>query len=321
VLLGGLLLLGGLMLTGAQAGAQSLGVGRGVDHVGMLVRAENFDADSRTWARLGFSETAALTSPAGIKNRLIWFRDLSYLELDTFTDRNPATEPFLDFLEHHEGAKFYGTEVRDAAKAVAFLTGAGYPNVGPLPAGPLTVEATGQEIGLIPLWNSIILTSVVAPDNSLFFLDYNEAQVRQMFVQVPAVAPRPHPNTAQKINTLYLVVADLDAAVDFYRGLGFDVRPLRRPIGYLNARGAEVRYNTQTVDLLVPNGPGLVASFAADRGEGVMGVSLKVRDLDLAHDLIEHNTGLTLPIFTYQGQDRFLIPASGTHGVLVEMAE
>jgi hypothetical protein len=314
----GLLAIGG---SATSAAAQGLGVGRGVDHVGMLVRAENFDADSRVWARLGFSETTALTAPAGIENRLIWFRDLSYLEIDTFTDRNPATAPFLDFLEHHEGAKFYGTEVRDAAKAVAFLTGAGYPNVGPFPATPLTVLATGQEIGLVPLWNSIILTAVVAPDNSLFFLDYNEAQVRQMFVQVPAVAPRPHPNTAQKIDTLWLVVADLDAAIDFYRGLGLDVRPLRRKIGYLGARGAEVRYNTQTVDLLVPDGPGPVADFAADRGEGILGVSLKVRDLDFAHDLIEHNTGLTLPTFTYQGQERFLIPASLTHGVLVEMVE
>jgi hypothetical protein len=75
------------------------------------------------------------------------------------------------------------------------------------------------------------------------------------------------------------------------------------------------------VDLLVPDGPGPVADFAADRGEGVLGVSLKVRDLALAHDLIEHNTGLTLPIFNYRGQDRFLIPASLTHGVLVEMVE
>jgi hypothetical protein len=317
----GTILLGALLAAGGTATAQGLGVGRGIDHVGMLVRPENFDADSRTLARLGFSETPVLTAPGGIKNRLIWFRDLSYLELDTFTESNDSTAPFLAFLEHHEGAKFYGTEVRDAAKAVAFLTGAGYPNVGPIPAGPLTIASTGQVIGQIPLWSLIILTSRVAPDNSNFFLDYNEAQVRQMFVQAPALAPRPHANTAQKIDNLWLVVSDLNAAVDFYRGLGFDVRPLRRRIGYLGARGAEVRFNTQTVDLLVPDGPGLVADFAADRGEGILGVSLKVRDLDTARDLIERNTGLTLDTFTYQGQDRFLIPASLTHGVLIEMVE
>src|ERR1700709_209516 len=320
VRIGGILL-GGLLAIGGAATAQGLGVGRGIDHVGMLVRAENFDADSRTFARLGFSETPVLTAPGGIKNRLIWFRDLSYLERHTFTELNDSTAPFLDFLAHHEGAKFYGTEVRDAAKAVAFLTGAGYPNVGPIPAGPLTVAATGQVVGQTPLWSLIILTSHLAPDNSNFFLDYNEAQVRQMFVQVPSLAPRPHANTAQKINNLWLVVSDLDAAMEYYQGLGFDVRPLRRKIGYLGARGAEVRFTNQPLALLVPDGPGLVADFAADRGEGVLGVSLKVRDLDVAHDLVERNTGLTLDTFTYQGQDRFLIPASLTHGVLIEMVE
>src|SRR5882757_2751382 len=153
------LLVGGLLAIGGQATADGLGVGRGIDHVGMLVRPENFDADSRILARLGFSETPVLTAAGGIKNRLIWFRDLSYLELDTFTEVNPSTAPFLDFLAHHEGAKFYGTEVLDAAKAVAFLTGAGYPNVGPIPAGPLTVAATGQVVGQTPLWSLIILTS------------------------------------------------------------------------------------------------------------------------------------------------------------------
>src|SRR4029077_7005427 len=270
---------------------------------------------------LGFSETPVLTSPAGVENRLIWFRDLSYLEIDAFTALNAGTAPFLDFLKDHEGAKFYGTEVHDAAQAAAFLTGAGYPNVGPLLAGPLTVAATGQGVRPTPLWSEIILPSRVAPDNSNFFLDYNEAEVRQMFVQVPALAPRPHANTAQKIDTVWLVVADLNAAVDFYQGLGLDVRPLHRRIGYLGGRGAEVRFATNTLALLEPDGPGLVADFAADRGEGILGVSVKVGDLQTAHDLVEGNTGLTLPGFTYQGRQRFLIPASLTHGVLVEMVE
>ena len=110
----------GLLALGGQAVADDgLGVGRGIDHVGMLVRLENFDAAGDVLARqLGFSVTPVLLSPAGVENRLIWFDDLSYLELDAFTERNAGTAPFLDFLEKHEGAKFYGTEVIDAARAV-----------------------------------------------------------------------------------------------------------------------------------------------------------------------------------------------------------
>ena len=315
------LMCGLLMLSGPVA-AQSLGDGRGIDHVGLLVRLENFDSAVNVMTQqLGFSATAALLSPIGAKNRLFWFNDQSYLEIDAFTELNEFTAPFLDFLEHHEGAKFYGTEVHDATQATTFLTGAGYANTGPIPALPLTIESTGQVVGLTPLWRSIILLSPLAPDNSNFFLDYDEAQVHQMFVDFPVLAPRPHPNTAQKIDTLWLVVSDLDAAIAFYEGLGLDVKFKNKKIKYLGGRGAEVRYHNATLALLEPDGPGLVADFAADRGEGLLGASIQVANLHTAHALVQHNTGLTLPIFKDKGRDRFLIPASLTHGFLIEMVE
>jgi Glyoxalase-like domain len=320
--IGWTVLCGALALGGHQAAAQGLGNGRGIDHVGPMVRLENFEAAGDVWSQqLGFSLTPALLSPLGAKNRLIWFSDQSYLEILTFTELNEFTAPFLAFLDHFEGAAFYGTEVVDAGQAMAFLTGAGYPNVGPVPAPPLTIESTGEVVGLSPLWRSIILTERVAPANSNFFLDYDEAQVQQMFTDFPALAPQPHPNTAQKIDTLWLVVADLDAAVDFYEGLGLEVRFKNKKIHYLGARGAEVRYRDNTLALLVPDGPGLVADFVAERGEGILGASIQVGNLDTARTLVNANTGLNLPKLKYKGHDRFLIPASVTHGFLLEMVE
>lgn len=142
-----------------------------------------------------------------------------------------------------------------------------------------------------------------------------------MFAEFPVLAPQPHPNTARKIDTLWLVVSDLDAAIDFYAGLGLEVRFKHKKIHYLAARGAEVRYHNSTLALLEPDGPGLVADFVAERGEGILGVSLEVGDLDTAHALITGNTGLDLPTFKSKGRDRFLIPASLTHGFLIEMVE
>jgi hypothetical protein len=313
----------GLLAFGGQAAAQGLGDGRGIDHVGPMVRLENFDAAAEVWSdQLGFSLTPTLLSPLGAKNRLIWFDDLTYLEILAFTELNEFTAQFLAFLENHEGAKFYGTDVQDTAQAIAFLNGAGYANIGPVPAPPLTIESTGEIVGSSgPLWNSIILLSPVAPDNSNFFLDYDEAQVQQMFTDFPVLASQPHANTAQKIDTLWLVVADLDAAIAFYEGLGLEVRFKNKKIHYLGARGAEVRYNNNTLALLEPDGPGLVADFVADRGEGILGASIKVGDLATAHALISGNTGLPLPTFKYKGRDRFLVPASVTHGFLLELAE
>ena len=313
----------GLLALGGHAAAQELGDVRGTDHVAVLVRPENFDAAGDVFTRkLGFAATPALLSPLGAKNRLIWFRDRSYLEIATFTERNEFTAQFLDFLEDHEGAKFYGTAVADAGQTIDFLTGAGYPNIGPIPAPPLTIESTGEMVGLTPLWNSIVLTSRVAPDNSNFLLQYDDAEVRKMFADFPVLAPRPHPNTAQKIETLWLVVADLDTAIEFYEGLGLEVRSRHKRIGYLGARGAKVLYhNNSSVTLLQPDGPGVAADFAADRGEGILGVSLKAGNLETARALVNRKNGLNLQTFNYKGRDRFLIPASLAHGFLIEMVE
>ena len=311
-----------LLALGGPAAAQDLGVVRGIDHVGPMVRLENFDSAVDVWTgQLGFSATPVLLSPLGAKNSLIWFEDLSYLEVLAFTELNEFTAPFLAFLENHEGAKFYGTAVADAEQAMAFLTAAGYGHVGPLPAPPLTLEATGEVVGASPLWRSIILTGPLAPDNSNFLLEYDDAQVQQMFAEFPALAPRPHPNTAERIDTLWLVVADLDAAVAFYEGLGLEVRFENKKIHYLGARGAEVRYGSSTLALLEPDGPGLAADFAAERGEGILGASIEVGDLQTALALVNGNTGLGLQTFRYKGRERFLIPASLTHDLLVELIE
>src|ERR1700674_400777 len=78
----------GLLALGGQAAAEGLGVGRGIDHVAMLVRLENFGAAGNVLTQqLGFSATAVLQSPAGVENRLIWFDDLSYRS----STRSPRT--------------------------------------------------------------------------------------------------------------------------------------------------------------------------------------------------------------------------------------
>ncbi len=69
-----------------------------------------------------------------------------------------------------------------------------------------------------------------------------------------------------------------------------------------------------TLTLLQADGRGMVANFAADRGEGIMGVSLKVGNLKPPVTSPTHATHGNLPTYNYQGRERFLIPASATHG-------
>jgi catechol 2,3-dioxygenase-like lactoylglutathione lyase family enzyme len=306
----------------AHGGGRGFIAHRGIDHVASLVRLENFNAARGAMvSKLGFSATPALLSPLGAKNSLIWFDDLSYLEVATFTENNEFTAPFLAFLAEHEGGKFFGTEVKDIDDAIADLNAAGYPNIGPLAAPPLTIEATGDTFGFSPMWQSIILTSVVAPDNSNFFLKYDETVRSQAFADFPAIAPHPHPNTAKKIDTVWMVVSDLDAAIAYYEGLGLRVHSKHQKIHYLGGRGASVEYGNATLALLEPDGPGIVASFAAERGEGILGAAVSVRSVHTALNYVNGHTGLHLQKFKYKGRDRFLVPRSLTNGFLIEMVE
>ncbi len=83
----------------------------------------------------------------------------------------------------------------------------------------------------------------------------------------------------------------------------------------------ETSFLHNTLALLEPDGPGIVADFAADRGEGILGVSIKVSHLGVARSYINHQNGLNLQTFKYRGRDRFLIPVSLTHGFLIEMVK
>ncbi len=210
-----------------------MGVERGIDHVGTLVRLQNFDAESNIFARLGFSLTGVLQSPAGIENRLIWMKDRSYLEIDAFTESNDATAPFLDFLQHHEGAKFFGTAVQDATAAATFLTDAGYPNVGPIPAGPLTVAATGQVVGTTPLWEE---EHPHLPDRARQ-LDLlpgvrrrrGAAAVHRDSVAGAQAAPQHRPEDRHGLAGGSRIWTPPSV---FYEGLGFDVHSKHKRIAY-----------------------------------------------------------------------------------------
>ncbi len=52
-----------------------------------------------------------------------------------------------------------------------------------------------------------------------------------------------------------------------------------------------------------------------------MSLSVPVGDLEAALDLVNGNTGRGVVTFEYNGRDRFLIPASLTHELLIEIVE
>ena len=298
------------------------GIDEGIDHVTMLVRPESFPQTLAVFSSdLGFTTTPVLTSPAATMSSLVWFPDLTYVEIASPFEENPLTAPFLDFLDSHEGGKFYAIGTADALAWSSHLTAAGYPNTGPIAAFPLMLESSGQVLSVDPLWQSVFLTAQIAPDDSLFFIENDDAQVQQMFVDHPALAPSPHANTAQSLETVYLVVEDMNAAIAFYEGMGFPVVGRGRHIHHLGGRGPQVIFPGNTLTLLESTGPGVVADFVDARGEGVLGASVRVANLLVAKLVITCNTGASLPLVRHRGRWRFVVPPELTNDFLLEMVQ
>ena len=112
---------------------------------------------------------------------------------------------------------------------------------------------------------------------------------------------------------------DLDTATKAYEAIGLDAgRTVELP--ELGASGREMKAGPLTILLLRPgNEDGKVASFLADRGEGIMGVSIEVRDLSTARKLIETNTGQKFMPYEGPYGSSILIPAQLAHGLRIEM--
>ena len=112
---------------------------------------------------------------------------------------------------------------------------------------------------------------------------------------------------------------DLETATKAYEAIGLDAgRTVELP--ELGAIGGEMKLGPLTVLLLQPgNENAKVASFLADRGEGIMGVSIEVRDLEIARKLIETNTGRRFAPHVGPYGKSILIAAEIAHGLWIEM--
>ena len=74
------------------------------------------------------------------------------------------------------------------------------------------------------------------------------------------------------------------------------------------ARGAEVRFHNNTVALLQPDGPGPVADFVADRGEGIMGASIHQGDPDRQIEMTVRQQRQPRPIRFYPREKAVRVP-------------
>ncbi len=295
-----------------------LGEGRGIDHIMVVVR--DLNATTATFRKLlGFNAERWGKFPDGIENAGMHFRNRSYLELLGIYDREKAAQTEeAKFLQRNEGATGVALHVSSADSAANFLRGRGFDVAGPDVFPPPREESQQPQPWM---WRTVSFKKRTGPGAIVFLIEYNEQarENRQKEDLQKYEAARVHPNTAEKIQSVWITVKDLDAAVKAYESIGLSAgRRVNLP--QLEARGHEVVAGNGVVLLLQANTPkSKVTSFLARRGEGIMGVSIKVAALNRARNILETNIKQKFTPYVGAYGKSILIPAEVTRGVWVEL--
>lgn len=159
------------------------------------------------------------------------------------------------------------------------------------------------------------------PGGNVFLIEYNEPLIEEYRMKDPQkfAAAKVHPNTGEKLQAVLVAAKDLKAAVRAYESIGFTAGR-RVSLPQLGAKGRESETGEGLVLLLeTSSAGGEVASFLVRRGEDVIGVSIKVAELNTALNILE--TNLKLKLRPYEGAygKSVLVPVEVTRGIWIEM--
>ncbi|HET6520550.1 MAG TPA: VOC family protein [Geminicoccaceae bacterium] len=242
----------------------------GIDHVVILVR--DLDAARSTFQRLGFQ-----TSPRGVHsdhigthNHTIMLEDdyFEVLAVRTPTDLNAR---WREALERREGVHIIALRTPDAAAAAAELRARGVPAGEPVrfsrpvdtPAGP-PVEA-GFVVAFIP--------AEATPAANMFACQHLTPEL----VWLPEL--REHPNTAERLESVTVVVDDPAAVAEPYAAL-FGA-------GNVSAIGGMVTVTTGNTPIRFVTPAGLAARYpgvdlAGVAPPAIVALGIRVRDLPAA---------------------------------------
>lgn len=300
-----------------------LGTGRGVDHVGIGVR--DLEKAVRDYEEiLGFRCTETLPGAGGraLIRSIIFFEDETLLEFLSPSPDAPATgDEFREWVEKHEGGMSLALRTSSAQDAAAYLEAhnfevkvTGWPRAKAGEANPAQVQyysvttpdapSANRQVFMTWIW---LVEYVSSPERSA-----RRAARREQGLMN-------HPNTAQRLHSVWFAVRDLEAGLRNLRDAGFESgEPLQAE--FLGAGGREIQAGTGTMILLqAVSDQSALSKFLSDHDDGSMiAVSIEVADLDKARSLIEGRSGRKLePYAGFYGRS-ILIPPDLTHGIWLE---
>lgn len=302
-----------------ERGSNSLlGQGRGVDHVGIVVR--DLGKARHDYERLGFNVTQGGHFPGGLSNSAVLFDNKGYLELLSATDEesnSPDIADIIVFAKKHEGAMFLGLNVSSARDTTEYLRAHNFDVKDPEP-GSLMKES---ETKLPPPQWYTVETSDKPNRNKLtfhlpiFFIEYLDAAPHDKTRNINVAT---HSNTAIGIRAVWFAVHDSQAHLGTLRRGGFD--PKVRETHLLHLRGSELSAGSGSIVLLASKDKGsAVGKYLSDHDEGIIALSIEVADLTKARRLAESAVHSNLRTYNGAFGRSFLLAPDVTHGVWLEM--
>lgn len=302
-----------------------LGSGHGLDHVGIAVRNLT-EAEKVFRERLGFTVGGEGKHPGGTANAGIDLKNnQQYIELISVYDRQKAAVHDADlvhFLDRDEGALFLGLDTSSASAAAKYLRAQGLDVDGPK-GGSWTPDGFKEQFP--EQWKSVSFNKAAVPGNTIFFIEYEEAVWKQLEKRYPQLKPDPrdevHANGAVGIQAVWMAVRDLKAATAAYERVGL---PAARSVDlpFLGARAREIRTGVGSILLVAPSGPaGAAAKFIHQRGEGVMGLTLRVDDVMKTRMVLAERTHTELPVYAGVYGRSVVVPGQLAKGAWIEFAE
>ena len=283
----------------------------GLDHV-LLWSRDNMAAE-RELGDLGFTLSAKAGSyGAGISNKLVWFKNWSFIEFLWLSDaekaRVEAPQEYAFVVLNH-GSNAFGINIADADQTFTELTKAG---LEPEKPGAEAWDPDGPEGPNPPIvneWRFMFLKQPSLPGNP-FFVQYKKG----------ADAPRKetHPNGAQKLSAVWVLVRDIEQAKLAYGRASFSETVSFKSLG---AKVAALPTGQGEIFLVQPGATGVLGSSLKDRGEHVHGISVQVADLEATEQLLKQHG----KPYSLQTNGRFgaslLVPARPPLGLMIEFHE
>lgn len=302
-----------------------LGGERGFDHVGIAVR--ELEAAGKHYAeKLGFGNPQPGKLPNGLKNINFYFGDTTYLELLNHYDakKNPWVSGFL--AKHEQGALFAVLTTYAYGWSSAFLRRAGHPVGKPL-AG--RIEAKGVKKGKRALWHTFYFEKWPLPGNvnNLYFITYYRGMRNAILLKLKDDALRRktfvHANTALGMSAAWMAVNDLEKAKKAYAEIGLDQARQAKAEKRFAAKALAIKAGEGELLLLQPKqqGKGPVADFIKRRGEGIIGVSVRVEKLKTAHEVVQKGLGKKLALYEGAQGKAFVLPPEQAFGVWLEFVQ